>query len=295
MPHDERWLIVGGDSTIGAALARQASAAGHRILCTSRRPASDNVLSLDLASDPASWMLPERVDVAFLCAAVTSIEVCRTQPVGTRLVNVERTLALARLLAARGVRVVFLSTNQVFDGSQPHRMASDPTCPLTEYGRQKADAEREILDMGGAVVRLTKVVGDVPPLFRSWNAALRRGEPIEPFEDMVFSPVPIEVAAETSIAVGTRKFAGIVQISGERDVSYAEVARCLAGRLGVDPSLVRPVGSGSRGLPAYAAPRFTTLDATDLRRVFGIAIPPVQEAVENLIAKAAADPIRRAA
>ena len=295
MPHDECWLIVGGDSTIGAALARQASDKGYRVLCTSRRTSSDNVLSLDLASDPTSWVLPERVDVAFLCAAVTSIEVCRTQPVQTRLLNVARTLALARLLAARGVCVVFLSTNQVFDGSQPHRMASDPTCPLTEYGRQKAEAEREILDMGGAVVRLTKVVGDVPPLLRSWNAALRRGEPIEPFEDMVFSPVPIEVATEALIAVGTRKFAGIVQVSGDRDASYAEVARRLAGKLGVDPGLVRPVGIDSRGLPSEAAPRYTTLDAADLRREFGIAIPRVELTIDDLIAKVAADRTRQAA
>ena len=276
MTHEEDlWLIVGGDSTIGAALARQA---GRRAICTSRRPASDNVLSLDLASDPASWVLPESIEVVFLCAAVTSIEVCRTQPAETRLVNVERTLSLARLLAARGAHVVFLSTNQVFDGSRPHRLASDPTCPQTEYGRQKAEAERGILDLGGAVVRLTKVMAEVPPLFRSWDAALREGRTIAPFEDLFFSPVPLDAVMRTLVEVGARRLSGIVQVSGACDVSYADVAK----RLAADRDLVRPVSVASKGIRPEAAPRFTTLDCSRLNCELSIAIPAVFETIDSL-------------
>lgn len=288
MPHDARWLIVGGDSTIGAALARRA---GRRAIGTSRRPASDNVLSLDLASDPASWVLPEGIEVAFLCAAVTSIEACRTQPTETRRVNVERTLALARLLAARGVHVVFLSTNQVFDGTQPHRLASDPTCPQTEYGRQKAEAERGILDLGGAVVRLTKVMAEVPPLFRSWDAALREGRTIESFEDLYFSPIPLDVVSRTLVEVGARRLAGIVQVSGDRDVSYADVAK----RIAADRDLVQPVSVASKGIRPEAAPRFTTLDCSRLTHELGIAIPTVSETIDSLFGSTTSDAHQRAA
>mgnify|MGYP003345501769 CR=1 FL=1 len=166
------WLVVGGDSTIGSALVRQATAAGRRVIGTSRKW-SEKSLRLDLADDSRSWVLPERVGVAYLCAAVTSMDACRTSPGGTRWINVVQTTALARLLAARGARVVFLSTNQVFDGSKPHRPANDPTCPRSEYGRQKADAEHAILDCGGSVIRFTKVMAEKNALFQSWATTLR--------------------------------------------------------------------------------------------------------------------------
>ena len=279
MPHEERWLIVGGDSTIGSALARSA---GRRAICTSRRPASDNVLSLDLAGDPASWVLPERVDVAFLCAAVTSIKVCRSQPVETRLVNVERTVHLAERLTARGAFVVLLSTNQVFDGSKPYRSAEESPCPLTEYGRQKADAERAILAMGGAAVRFTKVMAGVPALFLAWEEALTKGEPISPFADMVFSPVPLAFAVDALIAVGTRRVGGIVQVSGDCDVSYADAARRLAERLNADPGLVQPAFVASRGIAPEAAPRHTTLDTSGLAGI-GLRVPLVSETLGSSI------------
>ena len=66
---------------------------------------------------------------------------------------------------------------------------------------------------------------------------------------MVFSPVPLDAVTAALAAVGGRRFAGIIQVSGERDVSYGEVAAHLAERLAVDPGLVRPVGVASRGLP----------------------------------------------
>jgi hypothetical protein len=47
-------------------------------------------------------------------------------------------------------------TNLVFDGSVPCRNAHDAACPVTEYGRQKAEAEKQLLALGNmaAVVRV---------------------------------------------------------------------------------------------------------------------------------------------
>jgi len=280
-------LVVGTDSGIGAALFARLSAAGRPVRGTSRRPASVGgaVGLLDLAAPPRDWQLPGRVSAAYLCAAVTSTELCRRDPAGTRAVNVERTTELARLLRDRGAVVVFLSTNQVYDGTRPCRPADDPPCPRTEYGRQKADAERAVLGLGGAVVRLTKVFAAPPPLFRGWAAALRAGEPVEAFADMVFAPVPAEFVTTVLMAVGERGAVGVVQVSADRDVTYAEAAGRLATQLGAEPGLVRPVPAAARGLPPEAAPRHTTLDTTRLAGEFGIAAPPAGATLDDLLAR----------
>jgi dTDP-4-dehydrorhamnose reductase len=276
----ESWFIVGGDSQIGSALARTAAERGCEVVRSSRR-GTQSAVPLELSADPATWPLPERADVVFLCAAATSMDECRTRPAETRLVNVERTVYLARHFAAHGSQVVFLSTNQVFDGTRPHRRAEEPPCPVSEYGRQKAETERATLEVGGTVVRLTKVLPPAPPLFAKWRDQLLRGEPIEPFADLVFAPIPMASAVETLIAVGRQRVAGIVQISGDCDISYADAARHLAERIGARGDLIRPTLAANRGMPAEVRPPHTTLDSSELEAL-GIQIPRVAETLRDL-------------
>lgn len=280
MLRDARWLIVGADGAIGSALANRFPQA----LRTTRRTASDNALSLDLSCDLAAWPIPDRIEVAFLCAAITSIEQCRKQPAETRHVNVSRMVQIATRLQARGAHVVFLSTNQVFDGSRPHIRPDERTNPLSEYGRQKADAERAILAAGGAtVVRFTKVVVSAMPLLRTWAVALRSGAIIEPFDDMVMSPVSLEFAVDALARIGERKPGGIVQVSGDNDASYAAIARRLAHRVGASCDLVRPVSCRERGIPRESAPLHTTLDTARLTSEFSLTVPRVNETLDALI------------
>ena len=88
---------------------------------------------------------PIRSGAAVLAAAVTKLDACERDPEATARVNVEANLALAAMLASQGVYVVFLSSNQVFDGTRPHRLGSEPTSPQTVYGRQKAEVESRLL------------------------------------------------------------------------------------------------------------------------------------------------------
>lgn len=267
-------LVVGGDSGIGRALL----AADPHALATSRR---GGPLHLDLSDDPAQWQPPAGVEAAFLCAAVTAIAACERDPAGTRLLNVERTVALARRLEAAGAFVVFLSTNQVFDGSQPQRAGDSPVCPQSEYGRQKAAAER-LLGESVAVVRLTKVVAPDTPLFRDWAAALRAGERVRAFTDLVCAPLPLGFVARALLTIGAARAGGVWQLSGERDLSYAELARYLATQLGANAALVETASAADAGLPPSARPRHTTLDTSRWRAAFDRPIPSVWQALDTV-------------
>jgi dTDP-4-dehydrorhamnose reductase len=273
---DGAWLVVGADGGIGLPLLARLRADGRTAVGTTRRGIGDG-LHLDLSADPSTWHLPDRVAIAYLCAAVTSIDTCRRDPVGTRVVNVDRTLALATRMRERGAHVVFLSTNQVFDGTVPFRGEADAVCPLTEYGRQKADAEAALLAGGATVVRFTKVVPPDWPLIHKWRETLTRGEPVEAFSDMVLSPVPLGVAVEALARIGEKRPDGVIHVSGAEDCTYAELARRLAVAMGADPGLVRAVACRERGIPAEAAPAHTALATSRLRRELGLAAPAASD------------------
>lgn len=276
-------LVVGADGEIGTAVARQLEASGTPVARTSRRGTADS-LPLDLAAAASSWSLPSGVSAAVLCAAVSSTETCSHDPVEARRVNVEATLELARRLTVAGSRLVFLSTNLVFDGSVPFVPADAPRCPRTAYGRMKAEVETELfaLDAATTVVRLTKVVGRPLPVFTRWREALARGEPVHPFSDMVMAPVTLAVAASVIAAAAREPLGDILQVSARADVSYAEVARRLAARWGFSADLVKPMVTAGAGLRLEHVPSHTTLDPSAVRDRLGLEPPDPWAAVEEV-------------
>lgn len=274
MPGAGRVLVVGADGLIGAAVAAQLEAAGTPVIRTSRRGSSSSI-PIDLAALPAEWSPPPGVAAAVLCAAITSTDQCRVRPEECRRVNVEATCELGRRLANAGVRIVFLSTNMVFDGSTPFTPSAAPRSPKTAYGRMKAEAEERLMALGSVttVVRLTKVIGRSLPVIDRWRESLGRGEPIRPLKDLVIAPVPLDLATTVIAATAREPLGPILQVSAKADISYADVATRLAARWGAASDLVRPATAADLGLAIEHLPATTTLDASAVRDRLGIASP----------------------
>jgi dTDP-4-dehydrorhamnose reductase len=284
------FLLVGGDSEIGAWTYRHLGATGKITRATTRRAqrVSDDRPMLDLAADLTAWEPPRGISAACIFAANARLAACAADPAGSSYVNVFQTLALAGKLIDRGIHVLFLSSNQVFDGSVAHVPADAPACPASEYGRQKAAAEaalRKQLELGAPVtiLRLAKVVAPDMPLFHGWMRALSAGEPIRAFHDMTMAPVPIGLASAAIAALLESRASGVFQLTGPQDVTYADVAHHLAGKLNADPGLVRSVNAREAGMPEGATPRHTTLDSAALRQRFGIAAPGPWDVVDSVI------------
>ena len=276
-------LVVGADGLLGSAVASRLEAEGCRVIRTSRR-GSPGTIPLDLASLPAAWSPPPGLAAAVICAAVTSTDECRTRPDDCRRVNVDATCALGRRLADAGSRIVFLSTNLVFDGRTPFTPATAPRHPHTAYGRMKAEAEERLLALGTGttVVRLTKVIGRSLPVIDRWRESLARGEPIRPLTDLVIAPVSLDLATTVIAAAAREPLSPILQVSARADVSYADVAARLAHRWGAAADLVRPASAAELGLALEHLPAHTTLDASLMRDRLGIEPPDPWAAIDGV-------------
>ena len=230
------WLLVGGDSEIGAATCRALTAAGRPVVATTRRPeraTADRPL-LDLAQPLGDWQPPAGTRSACVFAAIARLAACADDPAGSAHINVTQTLAVIERLLARGIHVVFLSTNQVFDGKAANVApeAEAPTCPVSEYGRQKARTEaalREHMGRGApvAILRLAKVASPGMALIKGWVDALTSGKPIRAFHDMTMAPTPTGLVTAAIEALMADRAHGIYQLTGPRDVAYSEVGRFL--------------------------------------------------------------------
>jgi len=200
---------------------------------------------------------------------------------------VDAVAALTTSLVEQGAFVVFLSTNQVFDGSKPHTESAAALSPRAQYGRQKAEAERFVGQYGNstAIIRFTKILGPNQPLFRGWSEHLRKGEAIQPFSDMYFSPIPLSCVTSVLRLVLDTRLSGVLQVSGTRDVSYADAARIGAGLMRVSQDLVQPVETREKLPDSEPFPKNTTLDVSRLRADLGVEPPDVEWTIETAFAK----------
>ncbi len=283
----DRILIVGGDSLIGQALDDCWTRKGKRVLKTSRREnaLSETCFSLDLERDISSWRPPSSVSVAYLCVAISSLEECQKNSLQTALVNIHNTIKLAEILVSNGIHVIFPSSNRVYDGSCPFQKADNPTCPKTEYGRQKAEVERQLLAFPESVsiVRFTKIIHSNLPLLKGWIKLLQNGEGIHPFSDMVMSPISLSFAVNVLSRIAETGAMGITQVSGERDVTYEEIARFIARHMCADYNLVQPVKAQKGGLQHEDIPSHTTLDVTRLQMALGLHPRPVWSTIDSAV------------
>jgi len=255
------------------------------VLGTTRRRhrVSKSIMYLDLAGEVDNWIFPLPINVAYICAGITNLDACMNDLEGSVCVNVRGIVALVKHLVNCGVFVVFLSTNQVFDGSMPYRKPTDTMTPITEYGRQKAEVERQISQLGNcvAIVRLSKVIDSPFPLFSSWVNSMKRGEPILPFADMRMAPVPLNTVISVLRVVADLRFPGVLQLSGEEDVIYAETAYLGARLLGFDEGLVKPINVLESGSYVEPFPANTTLNVDSLKHKLGIVPPDVRWTIKQ--------------
>jgi dTDP-4-dehydrorhamnose reductase len=291
------FLVVGGDSSISRATLAALRDGGLPAVATTRRADSlgSERVFLDLSLPLDDWRPPEGIRAACIFAAVANLVDCARDPAGAERVNVTGTIALAELLARRGIPVLYLSTDKVFDGSIPRVPATAPLAPRSTYGRQKArtDAHLQAMIAAGAPVGILRLARIVPPgwaLLRQWQDELAAGQTVRPFDDMMAAPTLTDAVTAAIIALLQARETGVWQLSGSHDVSYAEIARFIAGRIGADPKLVEPVAAADAGMPEGATPCHTTLDCSALERRFGIHPQDPWQVVEAVLDLPAASP-----
>ena len=267
---ETRFLIVGGDGLIGAALSEAIlSKKGIATSTSMRRDSSEGTLFLDLLDLGSVDALDVSCfDIAYICAGLSTYADVDANPSASRSINVTNTLRLCERLLQAGCSVVFLSTAAVFDGERPGQDETDPVCPGTLYGRQKAEVEAALMksDMAAQghvkIIRLSKVMAADMPLIRGWRNSLTRGEAITPFMDLRLSPVSLGYVVNGLLKIGKIAHSGIFHLSGMRDVTYAEIANQLALRWGFSPGLISAVSATDSGIFLPYRPKFPTLGMT---------------------------------
>ena len=141
-----RVFVTGGTGLLGRALVAEAPALGWAVTAThhTQMPSAEGVswVSLDVRSRDAVR--------AEITAAGPDVVVHTAYVQGgpdLRAITADGAAHVAEAARAVGARLVHLSTDVLFDGERDGLYTEDDAlCPVNDYGRAKADAERRVLD-----------------------------------------------------------------------------------------------------------------------------------------------------
>jgi len=253
-----RLLVAGASGLVGGEVARQAARRGHQVEGAARHPEGEATRALDLLDraqvDRAVAELAP--DAVFVCSAWPHVDGCEQDPARSERENVQTVANV--LAAARGApcRVVFFSTDHVFDGSKPENMESDPVHPLSVYARHKRRAEELLLERPGSLVARTAWVFGEERRRKNFMyrviANARSGQPLLVPARQAGCPTWSRWLADAALELLERGVDGVVHLTGAELLTKAEWAAMLVEELELPPLEIREVGAVESG---QVAPR----------------------------------------
>ncbi|GAA1674530.1 sugar nucleotide-binding protein [Kribbella yunnanensis] len=174
-------------------------------------------------------------------------------------------------VAARDIRLVFVSTDAVF-GSGPDRYDEDAApCPTNPYGAAKAAAETAIraIHPNALIARTSLIVGsEGQSESERLTHALAGGAPGALFAENIRCPVHVTDLATALLELMPSERTGVVHVAGPEAVSRLELGRLIAIRDGLNPE----------ALPAVpGAVSHIRLDSARTQQVLSTRLRPVSE------------------
>ncbi|WP_370677661.1 dTDP-4-dehydrorhamnose reductase [Pleomorphomonas sp. PLEO] len=287
-----RILVTGTDGQVVGSLLEKAATRTDIELLPIGRPELDLAATDKIA--PAIEAL--RPDVILSVAAYTAVDAAESDEATALAVNGTAVGEIGKAAARLGVPVVHLSTDYVFSGDKPSPyVESDPTGPLSAYGRTKLAGELALATATAnhAILRTAWVYSPFGKNFV--KTMLRLGETRDSLgvvADQIGNPTSaLDIAdgllkvAGNLIASGDPALRGIFHMTGDGETSWAgfaaEIFR-LSAALGGKSVTVDPIPTSAYPTPAKR-PGNSRLDCGKIERLHGVRLPNWQGSTERVV------------
>ncbi len=179
------------------------------------------------------------------CAALTDLDYCQTHAEQARVANVEATGHLAQWCGEHGTRLVFVSSDMVFDGSRGWYSETDATNPINVYGETKVEAEALVrAHCASHVIARSALIYGRPRTggssFSTWiEKRLISGQPIPLFVDQFRTPILVSDLAQALLELAAHSWVGVIHLGGPERVDRFTFGRRLARASGFSELLLQ--------------------------------------------------------
>jgi len=292
----DKAFVTGGSGLLGTALCHVLLKRGYDVYYgyrTNRIPANDHrlhPLRIELTQRGSLDQVSEiKPDAIIHTASLKNVDLCEKNPALASVVNVGGTRNVCDVAKRLRRPLVYISTNDVFDGERGNYTEDDEVGPLNVYARTKVEAEKIVLSsLEDSLVVRTTMHG------WHWNPensfsmkiirGLRGGERLTMATDQ-FSSILLNLdLAEFLVRLLEKEFSGIVHLASSDALSRYDFAVAVAKQFGLKSDLIVPDTYSNiwerLGLRARR-PLRATLNVAKANRILG-KMPAVEDGIVRM-------------
>lgn len=294
-----RIAVTGRTGQVVQSLLARAGAAGVAVV-----PVGRPGLDLERPESALPALVAANPDCIVNAAAYTAVDRAETEPDRALRINGEGAGAVAAAAAHLGVPLIQISTDYVFDGRSPRPWReTDPTAPLSAYGRSKLAGEEAVAAATSdwTILRTAWVYSPYGANFVKTMLRLAQGrDVVGVVSDQLGSPTSALDLADAIIAVAKALVArprdtslrGVFHAAGTGEASWADLAEAVfaaSAALGGPSASVRRIATTDYPTPAHR-PSNSRLDCGLLAERHGLRLPPWRDSLQTCVAALLAPP-----
>lgn len=284
-------LVTGAQGQLGRALRRALDAADEASPWFGAEADWADVAELDISRADAvdAFMAAHgRYDVVFNCAAMTNVDGCEAHFDAAFAANALGPMNLARACASMKSVLVHVSTDYVFEGTDPvARTERDVPAPVSAYGRSKLAGEglARAYNPRTHVVRTAWLYGEGHNFVATMLRLAQTHDTVTVVDDQWGNPTSADDLARQMLAIAANDHYGVWHCTNEGTCSWADLAEEAFLLAGVDCKVERCSSERWKELhpEAAARPHYSSLDNARLRETIGNQMRPWREALRDYL------------
>lgn len=161
----------------------------------------------------------KKPDILVHTAAMVNVDGCEENQKEAEDLNTAVTEQLSILCDKYGIKMIYISTDAVFDGESPELYTEETLVnPLNVYGRTKLEGEYAVLRYQNNLVFRTNIYGiniQKKQSFGEWiYLSLQEGQTLHMFSDIDFSPILVDELAELIYEACKKELRGLYHACG---------------------------------------------------------------------------------
>ena len=290
-------LLTGGGGFVGGNIIRESSGAPFEVHAVELEEAPcrrdhlvwhvANLLDPDLLGVIFARVRPE---VVVHTAAASDIDFCEAHPEEARRLNTEVTRVLVDLCRERNSRLIYFSSDSVFDGERGNYAEEDEPGPLNVYARTKVASETMVRkDLENSVVVRPSLVLGLPALgtgnsfLQRMRTSLKEGRQVAFPREEIRSPVDVVTLSRAVLELAGNDYRGFLHLAGNDRLSRYDMALRVARRLGYPAEVVvdsKPIVASGRA----RRPRDVSLCNLRARKILATPTRDLEEAMDLVLA-----------
>lgn len=267
-----RILISGGSGFFGWNLTKKASGShqvvfsyfSHAVKLKGAVPVELDLRKRDRVFEIIKSFQPEAV---IHTAALTDVDYCEENRELARDINENGTRNLAEAVEEGKGKLVFCSTDLVFDGNRGHYKETDQVNPLNFYAGTKVRAEEIVREVSSnyLIARVSIIYGWGSPFSRSFTdkllERLQSGNEAVLFRDQIRSPIYTDNLSEALLEIAEGDIKGVLHLAGSERINRYDFGKRFAETFNLDTGLIMEGSLAKHDLTAKR-PKDCSLDAS---------------------------------